>query len=261
MHETEDLAMENIAENVDATTEEVVEQVETPEKTYTEAEFNAKIDEVLGKKIARATAKVRKEYERKYGDLENVLKAGTGKEDVEELTSTFRDFYTQKGIQIPNEPTYSDRDTEVLARAEADDIIKSGFDEVVEEVDRLASLGLENLNPREREVFRTLAEYRNKTERANELSKIGVTKDVYESDEFKTFASKFSAGTPITEIYEIFDKMQPKKDYQTIGSIRSTQEAKVKDFYTAEEIARLTEADLDDENVWNAVRRSMTGKA
>ena len=257
MDETKDLAMENIDENVDTTTEELVEQDATPERTYTQSELN----EIVGARLARSEAKMRKETERTYGGLMNVLRAGTGKEDVEELTNTFRDFYTQKGIQIPAEPTYSERDTEVLAKAEADEIIKSGFDEVVEEVDRLASKGLDNLNPREREVFRTLAEYRNKTERGNELSKIGVTKDVYESDEFKTFASKFSAGTPITEIYEIFNKMQPKKEFQTIGSMKSTQEAKVKDFYTAEEIARLTEADLADENVWNAVRRSMTGKA
>ena len=45
-----------------------------------------------------------------------------------------------------------------------------------------------------------------------------------------------------------------------MGSMRNGVEPKVKDFYTPEEIERLTEADLDNEDVWNAVRRSMTGQ-
>lgn len=260
MDEQNNLAMENVAENVEGTTEQIPDQAAQtaqPVKTYTEEEVN----EIVGKRLARNTAKIRKEYDKKYGELESVLRAGTGKEDVTEMTSTFRDFYTKKGIQIPTEPVYSDRDNEVLARAEADDIIKSGFEEVVEETDRLANLGFENMNPRERAVFKALAEYRQNAERETELSKLGVTKDVYDSKEFKDFAAKFGPGTSITEIYEIFNKMQPRKEYQTMGSMRGGQESKVKDYYTPDEIARLTEADLDNEEVWNAVRRSMTGKS
>lgn len=248
-------------ENVEETTEVVQDQAqqtaEPVKKTYTEEEVN----EIVGKRLARNTAKIHKEYEQKYGALENVLRAGTGKEDVTEITDTFRDYYTQKGIQIPSEPIYSGRDIEVLARAEAEDIINLGFDEVVEEVDRLMKVGVENMSPREKAVFAELAEYRRNTERGKELSKIGVTEEVYESKAFKDFASKFSSGTPITEIYDIFNKMQPKKEYQTMGSMKGGQESKVKDYYTPEEIARLTEADLDNEEVWKAVRRSMTGKA
>lgn len=261
MDETMNLAAETVAENVDTATEEKVEQAATPVKTYTEEEFNAKLDEVLGKKLARTKAKMQREYDRKYGELESVLKAGTGKEDVTELTSTFRDFYTKKGIQIPTEPVYSDRDVEVLARAEADDIINSGLEEVVEETERLLKVGFENMTPREKALFKTLADYRQNAERGTELAKLGVTKDVYESKGFKDFASKFGPGTSITEIYEIFNKMQPRKEYQTMGSMKDGQESKVKDYYTPEEIARLTDADLDNEEVWNAVRRSMTGKA
>ena len=258
MDETKNLAMESIAENVEPTTDE--SQAAQPEKTYTEAEFNAKLDEVLGKKIARREAKIRKEYDRKYGELESVLKAGTGKADVTEMTNTFRDFYTKKGIQIPTEPRYSDRDIEVLARAEADDIIKSGFDEVVEETDRLADLGFENMNPRERAVFKTLAEYRQKTERGKELSKIGVTEDVIESQEFKEFSKMFNSGTSITEIYKIFNSMQPKKEIQTMGSMKNStsDNGTVKDFYTREEALRFTKKDFDkNPALFKAVEQSM----
>lgn len=253
----------NIAENVDITTEEMNSQVgqsAEPEKVYTEDDFNAKLDEVLGKKIARREAKIRKEYERKYGELESVLKAGTGKETVDEMTSTFRNFYQGKGIQIPTEPTYSERDVAVLARAEADDIINSGLEEVVEEVDRLASKGFENMSPREKAVFKTLAEYRQDAERGNALSKIGVREDVYNSKEFKDFSSKFSSSTPITEVYEIYNRMQPKKEVHTIGSMKNSNsgDTGVKDFYTRDEALKFTTADFDkNPALYKAVQKSM----
>ena len=258
MGEHENLELIN-SENVEETTEQT-EAVETPEKTYTEAEFNQKLDEVLSKKIARKEAKIRKEYESKYGELESVLRAGTGKEDVAEMTSTFRDFYTRKGIQMPTTPNYSDRDIEVLANAEATDIISGGFDDVVEEVDRLASKGIENMTAREKALFKNLAEYRQKTERGNELSKIGVSKEVYESNEFKEFASKFGSNTSITEIYEIYSKMQPKKEVRTIGSLinNTSDTGAVKDFYTREEALKFTKKDFDkNPALFKAVEASM----
>ena len=253
MIEQENLVVEQTAENVETTTEE------TP-KTYTEAEFNAKLDEVLGKKIARKEAKIRKEYERKYGNLEEVLKAGTGKESVEEMTDTFAEFYRQKGIKIPEKPTYSAKDIEVLARAEAEDIIRGGFDEVVEEVDRLTQLGVSNMTEKEKAVFKALATHRQNAERSIELSKIGVTEDVYNSQEFKDFAGKFNPNTPIKDIYDIYHKTLPKKEIRTMGSMKQMPEQGAKDYYSPEEIERLTMKDLDDPKVWEAVRRSMTGR-
>lgn len=260
MYENENLVTETVAENVEGTTEQTTEQVEVPEKTYTEAEFNAKLDEVLGKKIARKEAKIRKEYERKYGDLENVLKAGTGKEDVGEMASTFKQFYESKGIQIPSGPSYSDRDIEVLAQAEANDIIKAGLEDVIEEVDRLADIGLGNMSAREKAVFKTLAEYRKNAEAGKELAKLGVTEDVYTSKEFKDFAAKFSSTTPVTEIYEIYSKMQPKKDVRTMGSVKNTTstDTGVKDFYTRDEALKFTKKDFDNNPaLYKAVEQSM----
>ena len=260
MNENENLELID-SENVEPTTEEMggeEEQIVAPEpKTFTQEE----VDAIVGKEKARAQAKVRKEYERKYGQLENVLKAGTGKEDVSEITDSFRSYYKDKGIDIAEPPAYSDNDIKILARAEADDIIKGGFEDAREEADRLAELGAAGMNAREKEVFKHLTEFIGNTEKSRELQKIGVTEDVYNSKEFQDFAAKFSKDTSVTEIYEIFNKMQPKKEYKTMGSMKSTQESKVKDFYSAEEIERLTEDDLDDPQVWDAVRRSMTGKS
>lgn len=253
MNENENLVPVEGAENVEQTTEE------SP-KTYTEAEFNAKLDEVLGKKIARREAKIRKEYDRKYGRLEEVLKAGTGKESVDEMADTFEKFYQSKGIKIDKKPDYSAHDLETLARADADEIIRSGYDEVVEEVDRLTELGAANMTAREKALFKVLAEHRQNAERGRELSKIGVTEDVYNSKEFKDFQGKFNSNTPISEIYDLYNKTQPKKQIQTMGSMKSNTSAdnSVKEFYSYEEAMKFTKADFDkNPALMKAIENSM----
>ncbi|MBQ7779969.1 MAG: hypothetical protein IJ404_05685 [Clostridia bacterium] len=249
MNEYENLVADEVTENTEQTAEE------TP-KTYTQDEVN----EIVGKRIARKEAKIRKEYERRYGDLEEVLKAGTGKQSVEEMTDSFREFYARKGRTIPQKPEFSERDIELLAGRDAEEIIASGYEDVVEEVDRLARKGA-NMTPRERALFKTLATHRQATERGNELARIGVPKGVYNSKEFTEFARKFTSDIPITEVYSFYEKMKPKKEIQTMGSMKSTAHDKgVKDYYSPEEIRELTEEDLSDPNVWAAVRASMTRK-
>jgi hypothetical protein len=238
-------------ENVEQTTEE------TPAKTYTQEE----VDAIVGKAKARTKAKIEKDYQRKYGGLEDVLRAGTGKESVEEITDTFADFYRQKGINIPQKPTYSARDVEVLARAEAEDIIRSGYDDVVEEVDRLTALGASKMTEREKSVFKVLAEYRQNAERNHELSGLGVTEEVYNSQEFKDFAGKFNPNTPIKDIYDIYHKtQQPKKEFKTMGSMKNAPNANtgVKEFYSYEEANKFTKQDLDkNPALYEAIKRSM----
>ena len=255
MLENENLVTE-VTENVEQTTEESQVVDTPPEKTYTEEEVN----QIVGKKLARNSAKIRKEYERKYGDLETVLKAGTGKDNVEEITDTFTEFYKSKGIKLPEKPIYSNNDIEVLAKADAEDIINSGFDEVVEEVDRLAKLGVENMTARDKAYFKVLAEHRQKTERHNELSKIGVTDDVYNSKEFQDFASMFNPTTPIAEIYNIYNKQKPKKEIKPMGSMtnKTSEDGTVKDFYTRDEALQFTKADFDkNPALFKAVQESM----
>jgi hypothetical protein len=252
MENNENLVVEQTAENVEVTTEE------TPK--YTEAEFNAKLDEVLGKKLARREAKIRKEYDRKYGNLEEVLKAGTGKESVEEMTDTFAKFYASKGIKLPEKPSYTDKDVEVLANADASEIIRAGYEDVVEEVDRLAALGADNMTAREKAYFKVLAEHRQNTERQNELAKIGVTEEVYNSKEFQDFAKQFNSTTPIADIFNIYNKTQPKKEIKTMGSMKNSasSDSSVKDFYTRDEALKFTKKDFDkNPALFKAVQASM----
>jgi hypothetical protein len=246
-------------ENTETTAveETVGEQVETPaERTYTQSELN----DIVGKRLARNEAKLKKEYERKYSRLEEVLKAGTGKESVEEVTDTFEKFYQSKGIKLPQKPIYSDADIEVLATAEANEVIRAGYDEVVDELNRLSNVGVANMSARDKAYFKALMEHRMDTDRKTELTKIGVTDEEYNSKEFQDFKSKFASNTPIRDIFDIYYKTKPKKQIRTPGSMKQNQvDSGVKDFYTEDEIASLTEEDLKNPKVWDAVRRSMTG--
>jgi hypothetical protein len=253
-------------ENVEPTTEETevqVEQIadESAEKLYTQKDFDERVSKAIEKKMARREAKIRKEYERKYGDLENVLRAGTGEETVEKITDTFKSYYEGKGVSIPSQPQYNSKDIEILARAEAQEIIDSGLEDVTEELDRLTELGVPNMSAKEKAMYRQLADYHKTTTQSIELEKIGVTGDVYNSPDFKAFAGKFSASTPITEIYGIYAKTQPQKQIQTAGSMKNVpqKDTGVKDFYTVEEARRFTKADFDkNPELFKAVERSMT---
>jgi hypothetical protein len=241
--------------------ENTEQTVEKTEKTYTEAEFNAKLDEVLGKKIARNEAKIRKEYDRKYGELETVLRAGMGKEDVGEITEDLRKFYGSKGVKIEKKPQYSAKDIEALAKADADEIIGYGDDEVAEEVDRLAALGADKMSARDKAVFKRLAEHRQKADMSRELSSLGVTEDVYNSEEFKEFQSKFNPNTPIKDIYDIYNKTLPKKEFKNPGSMKSatSEDNGVKDYYSYEESLKFTRKDFDkNPALYKAVCNSMT---
>ena len=249
MENNENFVTEQVTENVEQTTEQ------TP-KTYTQEE----VDAIVGKRVARTEAKIRKENDRKYGGLMEVLKAGTGKESVEEVKDTFQKYYASKGVPMPQKPNYSAKDIAILARAEADEIIRGGFEDVVEETDRLAGIGVANMTAREKEVFKVLAEHRQIAERGRELGKLGVTEDVYSSKEFQDFAGKFNPDTPITDIYDIYAKTQPKKEVKSMGSMKSstTQDNGLKDYYSYEEAMKFTKKDFDNNpELYKRVQQSM----
>lgn len=249
MNENENLVTEQVAEN----TEQTVEQ--TP-KMFTQEEVN----DIVGKRMARQEARIRKEYDRKYGGLVDTLKAGTGKESVEELDEAFTEFYKSKGIKIEKPKEISGKDLEVLARAEADEIIRGGDEDVAEEFERLEALGTK-MTAREQATFKHLAEHMQKAETSRELAKIGVTEDEYNSPEFKDFRSKFNPNTPIADVYDIYKKTQPKKEFKTMGSMKQTtaDDNTIKDFYSFEEASRFTKKDFDNNPaLMKAVENSMS---
>ena len=272
MFEENENLVTDVTENVELTTEEIVEGVEGEETVNaTENEVSEEtpavetftkeqVDEMIAKKLARKEAKIRREFENKYSRLETVVNTGLGTETVEESTKKLEEFYRTKGIAIPDAPNYSERETELLANGEAQDIIDAGFDEVVEEVDRLASIGVENMSARDKIIFHKLASYRQTQEQENDLRSIGVSRDEIESEEFKEFTSKLNPNLSLKEKYDMYSQIKPKKQVKQIGSVKSGMTSQVKDSYTPDEISRMTDEELDAPGVWEAVRRSMTGQ-
>ena len=273
MNNNEELVT-NVTENVEEqTTEEIVEggetevvtdtTTETP-KTYTEEELNAKVDELLAKKIARKEAKIRKELEKEYQEykeLGTVVKAGLEVENVSDATKQFREFYTRKGKNIPSyEPTYNKYDMEAGAEREAKEIIDSGFDEVVEEVDRLANVGVDNMTPREKLIFTKLAEYRKSEQDRKDLAKIGVNESALQDSEFIEFAKNLNPSMSTKDKYEMYTKYKPKPKVETMGSMKNntSKDSGVKDFYTRDEAMKFTKKDFDkNPALFKAVENSM----
>lgn len=252
MNENENLVPETGAENAEQTAEETRQP-----KTYTEDEVNA----IVGKKKSIVEAKLRKEYERKYGDLETVLKAGMGKEDVGEITEDLRKFYGSKGVKIEKKPEYSAKDIETLARAEADEIISYGDDEVAEELNRLTELGAAKMTARDKAKFKVLEKHMRDAELSREMQSIGVTEDVYNSADFNEFKKDFNPNTPIKKIYDLYQKTQPKKEIKPMGSMKTTTSTDngVKDYYSPEEARKFSRKELDaNPALFNAICKSMS---
>lgn len=237
--ETENTETQTVEETVDGGTAETV-------KTYTQEDFDA----AMQKRLARQEAKLRREYERKYSpyrEAEEVLKAGLGASDISEATSNLREFYEKKGVKIPThtEPTYNQDDMKVLADHEANKIIEMGFEDVDEELERLADIGLENMTPKEQLVFNQLGNYRKAELDKQELAKIGVNEKALQDAEFVEFAKALNPKMSVKEQYELFTKYRPEKKIEMMGSMKNTtgKDTVVKDFYTVEEAKKFTKED------------------
>lgn len=267
----------NVTENVEEqTTEEIVEEsIATEESDNKQSEekieeakgkfyTDEEIDLLVQKKINRKEKKLQKEYEKKmspYLEAENIINQGLGTSNIIEASSKLKDYYEEKGISIQEyKPSYSDNDIETLAASDANLIIESGIDEVIEEVDRLAELGSEKMTPREKKVFSVLANYRNEYEQKQELKEIGINEDLINDKDFKEFSNKLNPSLSLKEKYEMYNKYKPKPKVEQMGSMKNkTAESEIKDFYSKEEAMKFTKADFDkNPKLFAAVEKSMT---
>jgi hypothetical protein len=239
----------------DATSnDETVEEEKKDVKTFTQEE----VDAIVQKRLARKDRDYQKELS-KYKSAEEVLKAGLGATDINDAEEKLRDYWTEQGMKLPEKvkPGLTEHQLEVLARDEANEIIESGDAEA--EANKLASKGWDNMNPQEKAIFNTLAKHLDHEKKINELKSIGVKADLLDSKEFKDFAGKFNPNTSIKDIYELYSKSHKEpKQVKKIGDITNSTPDTTKTHYTDEEISRLTPEQLDDDKVWEAVRRSMT---
>ena len=266
--------MEDNKELVEETTENVEEQAteelvdgatdtndssesEKPVRTYTDEE----VDEIVKKKLYRKETKIREEYEKKYGKVEELLKAGLEKDNFEDAVDTLEEFYESKGVKI-NTPGLSSRKLDMLAKAEAEDIISGGYEDIVEETDRLAGAIQDGTaTEEEKKVFYRLAEERKRQEGIKELASIGVGADALDDKEFREFEKSLNPNMSLKDKYSMYLKFQPKEKVETIGSMKNntSDNNQVKEFYTYEEASKFTREDIDkNPELFKAIQNSMT---
>lgn len=243
------------------TTEEVEGTVDEVEEPKEELLPKADVNKIVEARLARERRKFNQE-KAKYEDLVNTLKVGMGKDNIDEISNDMKTFYKEQGIEIPEYRYNNERDEKILAKADAEEIINAGEEEMERVANEIASKPFEQRSAREKTIFNELAQRLMINRSAKELEKIGVKRDLLEDKSFKTFAEKFSVNTPITEIYEMYSKLNksettPKKP---VGSVKTTTETDViKDFYSYEESLKFTKKDFDrNPELFKAVQKSMT---
>lgn len=257
VEETTENVEEETTEEITQEPQEEIEEAETIEEEGLPAEEEEKVqeetftkeqvNEMFAKRSARLESKIRKEYNRKYGKLENVVNAGLGTHSTDEAITKLTEFYTSKGIEIPKLSEYDDEDIKTLGQTDAEKVISLGYDEIVEEVDRLNEIGIDNMSVREKVEFQRLATERQRLEDIKELSSIGVDADVLNDSNFIKFTEKLNPNLSLKEKYEMYLGTQPKKEINKIGSMKNTptKQNELKDFYTREEALKFTANDYE----------------
>ena len=245
-------------------TEGEVAKSETQEKMFTQEEVN-KISKDRAiraeQRLKRERQKMKEEYDNKYSKLINVINAGMETTNIDEATEKLADFYRGNGVdipEIPSTPKYSQRDEEILANAEAREIIDQGYDEVEYEIERLASK--EELTSREKLILNKLDQEKKQQEDLKELKSLGVSDSVLKDEEFREFESKLNPSLSMKEKYEMYSKLKPKKEIETIGSMKTntSKDEKYRDNYTVEEVKKFTKEDFDkDPKLMEYVEKSM----
>lgn len=207
--------------------------------------FEEKVEERLIRDRVNRERKQNKELA-KYKQLESVIKAGLGVDNLDEAISKTSSFYKEQGINIPDfKESYSERDEKILAKADAQEIIDLGMSEMEAEANRIASIPQEKRSVREQTMFNTLCERIVEQRQVNELKEKGIKTDILEDKSFKEFKSKFAFNTPISDIYEMYSKLntKPVEKPASAGSAKN-EVGKVTETFSAERINNMTPQEL-----------------
>lgn len=242
-----------------------VEQPNAPSKVEFTPEQQAKLDEIL---LRRVKATERK-YERELNKRENLiekLKVGMGKDSLEELDEELTSYYESQGIKMPT-PKTNERDELILAKADAEEIIDLGLEEMERVANDIANKPREVRTIREKTILTELVSKIAFEKAKTVLEAKGADIKILEDKEFKNFSSKFSATTPIAEVYDLFEKINkttttPTQPPKPIGSVKSNVvNNEIKEYYTPEEISKFTREDyLKNPRLMEAVENSLAKK-
>ncbi len=221
--------------------------------------FEEKVEERLIRDRVNRERKQNKEMT-KYRQLENVIKAGLGVDNLDEAISRTSSFYKEQGINIPEyKESYSERDEKILAKADAQEIIESGRNEMEAEANRIANIPAEKRTIREKTIFDTLCKELINLKDIDDLKEKGYKTEILSEKKFNEFRNQFNVNTPISKIYEMYSKINGQEVVQpkSPGSAKSTTTIKqIKDYYSPEDFDKLTEEDLNNPKIMEIVDKS-----
>lgn len=249
------------AETEESDYEEDLEEEEKEVKEFTQTQLNKLIEDRVRREqntSKRNEANIRREYEEKMADIENIIKAGFGTSNLDDGLARITELCKEKGIEIPKRQSgYSQSDLEVLANYTANEIIADGYDAVDLELKKLANKGAEKMTAREKLIFAKLNDAKKVLDSEKELTSLGVKSEILHSKEFKNFADKFIGSKfSMKEVYKMYTKEnKPKQKAKPIGSMINNNPKQEKTFISEAEYDKMTDKEIE-ENM-DKIRKSM----
>lgn len=265
-NETENVETETTEEiqeevNTETAEQEITEDSEKEVRTFTQEEINKMMEDRVRRErntSKRSEANLKREYEEKLADIENIIKAGFGTDNLDDGLARITELCKDKGIKIPErKSTYSQNDLEVLANHTAEEIIADGYEVVDLELKKLANKGADKMTAREKLIFARLNTSKKAFDSEKELASIGVKPEILRSKEFKNFADKFTGSKfSMKEVYEMYSQNnKAKQKAKPIGSMINPNPKQEKTFISEAEYDKMTDKEIE-ENM-DIIRKSM----
>lgn len=278
--EGEELVETNASEGVDevqgsieieqSSEEDLQKQIEERANEIANERVEARANEIAEEKIEARLIRDRVKRERedaktkaKYEELESIMKSALGADNIDDVITKSKEFYMGQGISIPetlNKTFFNERDEIVLAKADAGDIIKLGKSEMEAEANRIAAIPVEDRSLRDKTVFNDLCQELIKMNDESSLKLKGYSTDVLNDKDFVSFREQFNFNTPVTKVYEMYQKVNDIKPTQpkSPGSAKTTlTNNEIKEYYTPDEVKKFSEEDLDNPKLMKAIEKSM----
>lgn len=197
----------NEGENVQDVAQDAKEADVDIEKQI-EERANKIAEEKMEARVIRERIKKDREYDAelaKYRELEGVLKAGLGTNNLDETINKASAFYKEQGVNIPvgeRKASLNERDAIVLAKADAQDIIKCGEKEMEYEANRIANIPRDKRSLRENVMFNELCKELTTVNNIKELKSKGYDTKVLDNEDFKEFSSHI-VDKSIVDVYDM----------------------------------------------------------
>lgn len=245
--EEADYEVEDTEEVADSETDSGAEQtVEESEDSSDSFDYEADKQNAINKVTARYKRKLEQrdaEIDPLLHTLRQIIDDDEGELSIEEINNRFRGIYEENGQTLaPYVRKESRHDAQILAEAEAKEIIDSGNDAMIEEYDRLKD---KHRTYREDVVFNKLQAELTIKGAEIELEKNGKDSSVLREQNFIDFASRYRESESLLDIYDDYMKLngrsKAKEQKRPAGTMKSNKKTdRIKKRYTSEEADRFT---------------------